>query len=80
VQWLFVCLAELVDEDPEEARARGAAVARRGVVVVAGPVRASRTSRARSEARNTAGWSGMSLARDGARKTIRISVPPWARW
>jgi hypothetical protein len=36
VQWLFVCFAEFIDEDPEEARARGAAVVRRGVVVVAG--------------------------------------------
>ena len=36
VQWLFVRFAEFVDEDAEEASARGAAVVRRGVVVAAG--------------------------------------------
>ena len=29
---------------------------------------------------NTAGWAGTSRARDGGRKTIRMSVSPCARW
>jgi hypothetical protein len=37
VQWLFVCIAEFIDEDSKEAGPSGAAVVRRRVVVVLGP-------------------------------------------
>ncbi|WP_344743439.1 hypothetical protein, partial [Streptosporangium vulgare] len=79
VQRLFVCFAEFVDEDPKAAEsARGLRSVRRRRH--RGAVRASRTSRARSEARNTAGRSGMEPG-EGRREEddahVGVAVARW---